>query len=213
MPVPPGRAGASINGEAPAGRQGSIGDCGTRANARLFGMDMSEIALGLAPAACAVGILKYRSDYRRFGRTTLLGVVLLFAAWIAPHVILGFSIPMFVSPERPLQFVGYGLMALGLALALIPMRRFSPRMVVGRDQKRLVTSNIYRFSRNPQYTGYALFPLGYALTGQSLLAWVGVALFLVLMHLTVLVEEEHLERCFGEEYLRYKERTPRYLFF
>jgi len=176
-------------------------------------MNWSEIFLGLAPAACAIGILKYRSDFRRFGRTTVLGVILLFAAWLAPHLVLGFSMPMFPKPERPLQFVGYGLMAVGLVLALIPLRRFSPSMVVGMDQKSLITSDIYRVSRNPQYTGYALFPLGYALTGQSLIAWVGVALFLVLMHLTVLVEEEHLERRFGEEYLRYKERTPRYLFF
>ena len=176
-------------------------------------MTINEVLLALAPAACALGVLKYRSDYRRLGRTTVLGVVMLLAAWLAPHLVLGFSMPMFVPPERPLQFFGYGLMVVGLVLALIPLRRFSPGMVVGLEQKRLVTSDIYQYSRNPQYTGYALFPIGYALTGQSLLAWLGVALFLVLMHLTVLVEEEHLERQFGEEYRRYKQRTPRYLVF
>ena len=90
------------------------------------------------------------------------------------------------------------------------MRRFSSRMVVGIDTKRLITSDIYRFSRNPQYTGYALFPIGYAMVGHNLVAYAGVALFVVLMHLTVLVEEEHLERTFGDEYRRYKEKTPRY---
>jgi protein-S-isoprenylcysteine O-methyltransferase Ste14 len=58
-----------------------------------------------------------------------------------------------------------------------------------------------------------LFPVGYALVGQRVMAFVGVALYVVVMHLTVLVEEEHLERCFGDEYRRYKERTPRYFLF
>ena len=84
---------------------------------------------------------------------------------------------------------------------------------MGIDTKRLITSDIYRYSRNPQYTGYALFPLGYAMVGHTLVAYASVVLFVVLMHLTVLVEEEHLERKFGDEYHRYKEKTPRYFLF
>ena len=173
-------------------------------------MDLSKIFLALAPAVIAIGVLKYRSDYRRFGRTTVLGVVLLLAAWVMPHMVLGYSMPMFPPPRTPVQWTGYGLMVLGVILSLVPLRRFSSRMFVGIDSKRLITSDIYRFSRNPQYTGYALFPLGYAMVGHNLVAYAGVALFVVLMHLTVLVEEEHLERTFGDEYRRYKEKTPRY---
>ena len=173
-------------------------------------MDLTKIFLALAPAVIAIGVLKYRSDYRRFGRTTVLGVVLLLTAWVMPHMVLGYSMPMFPPPRTPVQWTGYGLMVLGVILAFVPMRRFSSRMVMGIDTKRLITSDIYRFSRNPQYTGYALFPLGYAMVGNNLVAYAGVALFVVLMHLTVLVEEEHLERTFGDEYRRYKERTPRY---
>ena len=173
-------------------------------------MDLSKIFLALAPAVIAIGVLKYRSDYRRFGRTTVLGVVLLLTAWLMPHLVLGYSMPLFPPPRTPVQWTGYGLMVLGVTLALVPLRRFSSKMVVGIDTRRLITSDIYRFSRNPQYTGYALFPLGYAMIGHPFLAYAGVARFVVLMHLTVLVEEEHLERRFGEEYSRYKERTPRY---
>ena len=176
-------------------------------------MPLSEVFLALAPAIIAIGVLKYRSDYRRFGRTTVLGVTLLLAAWFIPHLVLGYSMPMFPPPKVPRQWVGYGLMSVGAALAIVPLHRFSSKMVVGIDTKRLITSDIYRFSRNPQYTGYALFPIGYAMVGNTLLAYVGVVLFLVLMHLTVLVEEEHLERQFGDEYRHYKERTPRYFIF
>jgi len=40
---------------------------------------------------------------------------------------------------------------------------------------------------------------------------VGVALLLVVTHLTVLVEEEHLEGRFGDRYSAYRRATPRYL--
>jgi protein-S-isoprenylcysteine O-methyltransferase Ste14 len=176
-------------------------------------MEMNKILLALAPAVIAIGVLKYRSDYRRFGRTTVLGVVLLLAAWFVPHIVLGYSMPMFPPPRAPVQWIGYGLMVVGVVLVLIPLRRFSSRMFVGVDTKRLITSDIYRFSRNPQYTGYALFPLGYAMVGHTWMAYAAVALFVVLMHLTVRVEEEHLERQFGDEYRRYKEETPRYFLF
>jgi protein-S-isoprenylcysteine O-methyltransferase Ste14 len=173
-------------------------------------MDLSKIFLALAPIVIAIGVLRYRSDYRRVGRTTALGLVLLVAAWAMPHLVLGFSGPSFPLPRTPLQWIGYGLAILGVALLLVPFCRFTPKMNLGIDTSRLITSGIYRLSRNPQYTGYVLFPVGYALVGQRLMAFAGVALYVVVMHLTVLVEEEHLERCFGDEYRRYKDKTPRY---
>lgn len=175
-------------------------------------MGTSEILLILSPFVITAGLLRYRRDYRRHGRTTKVGVFLLLAAWFMPMSVLGFAVPLFSQPERPAQFIGYGLMVLALVLTLIPLRRFSSRMVVGWDADRLVTSGAYRWSRNPQYVAFVPFALGYAMTGRSILAYIGVALFLLVVHLTMLVEEEHLERVFGDAYRRYRQATPRYLF-
>ncbi len=98
-----------------------------------------------------------------------------------------------------------------LASLLVLWRRFSPGMIVGQDAHTLVTDGPYRWSRNPQYVAYTPFIVGYALTGQGVMRWVGVALYLVLVHLTVLVEEEHLERQLGDRYRAYRAATPRYL--
>lgn len=174
-------------------------------------MSTSAVFLILAVPVMAAGLLWYRADYRRFGRTTALGVSALLAAWFMPMCVLGFSIPFFSAPSRPLQYVGYLLMASGLALLVFPLRRFSPRMIVGRQVEGLITSGVYRFTRNPQYVAWFLFVLGYAMTGRSAMAYLGVALYLVVAHLTARVEEEHLERLYGDEYLRYKASTPRYL--
>jgi hypothetical protein len=105
-------------------------------------MDLSKVFLALAPVVIAIGVLRYRSDYRRFGRTTALGLVLLVAAWATPHLVLGFAMPAFPLPRAPLQWIGYGLAVLGVALLLIPFCRFTPKMNLGVDTSRLVTSGI-----------------------------------------------------------------------
>ncbi|MEJ2678121.1 MAG: methyltransferase [Gemmatimonadota bacterium] len=176
-------------------------------------MGTSAILLILSPPVIAAGMLRYRHDYRRYGKTTPLGVVLLLAAWFMPMGVLGFAIPFFAPPRTALQYAGYALMILGLTLSLVPLRAFSPKMVVGRDAPRLFSGGVYRFSRNPQYVTFAAFVLGYAMTGRALMAYAGVALYCIVAHLTARVEEEHLERQFGEAYRRYRAATPRYLFF
>jgi protein-S-isoprenylcysteine O-methyltransferase Ste14 len=111
-----------------------------------------------------------------------------------------------------MQHVGWGIIVLSLVLCVIPLHRFRRGMWIGRNVSGLVTDGVYRYTRNPQYVAAALMPLGYAVTGWSIWAWVGVAVMWLTIHLTALVEEEHLERTFGDEYRRYKESTPRYLF-
>jgi protein-S-isoprenylcysteine O-methyltransferase Ste14 len=176
-------------------------------------MSTSALCLLLSGPVIAVGLLRYRADFRRLGRTTSLGVTALLAAWLMPHLVLGYALPLFQPPHTPRQWTGYVLMALGLVgCSLVLWRRFSAAMVFGRDASTLVTDGPYRWSRNPQYVTYALFPVGYALTGSAVMAWVGVALLLVVMHFTAVVEEEHLEQRFGDRYRTYRQATPRYLF-
>jgi protein-S-isoprenylcysteine O-methyltransferase Ste14 len=176
-------------------------------------MGVSTVFLILSPPVIAAGMLRYRNDYRRYGKTTPLGVALLLAAWFMPMCVLGFAIPFFAAPRTWLQYVGYALMILGLVLSLVPLHRFSPRMVVGRDPPRLITDGVYRYSRNPQYVTFAAFVLGYAMTGRALMAYVGVVLYCIVAHLTARVEEEHLQRQFGDAYRRYMKATPRYFLF
>lgn len=74
-----------------------------------------------------------------------------------------------------------------------------------------MTGGPCRHGRNPQAVGWGLFLLGAALAGRYPKALVVVVAFFLTHRAYFPVEERHLERTFGEEYRRYRARTPRYL--
>ncbi len=58
--------------------------------------------------------------------------------------------------------------------------------------------------------GLFLFLLGFALNDWSLWCLAALLVLAVSLHLLVLVEEEHLRRVFGEQYVEYHRAIPRY---
>ncbi len=76
----------------------------------------------------------------------------------------------------------------------------------------LVTTGPFRFSRNPLYVSVTLFYLGIAIAARSLWALALLLVVLVVMQRGVIDREErYLERRFGADYLRYKERVRRWI--
>lgn len=81
-----------------------------------------------------------------------------------------------------------------------------------RSPTALVTSGVYRFTRNPGYLGMALAYVGVALLARSLWALAPLPLVIVLIDRGVIAREERfLRRRFGEDYARYASRTRRWL--
>jgi protein-S-isoprenylcysteine O-methyltransferase Ste14 len=81
-----------------------------------------------------------------------------------------------------------------------------------RDVQRLVDYGIFGWCRNPLYVGNALAWLGFTVV-SGVLWFVPVALVLFAVEYTFIVayEEGVLESIFGDAYLAYKARTPRWL--
>jgi len=76
----------------------------------------------------------------------------------------------------------------------------------------LVTTGPFRFSRNPLYVSLTLGYIGIAVAAQSLWALALLIVVLVVMQKGVISREErYLERKFGADYLRYKERVRRWI--
>ncbi|MDO9623853.1 MAG: isoprenylcysteine carboxylmethyltransferase family protein [Pseudomonas sp.] len=76
----------------------------------------------------------------------------------------------------------------------------------------LVSSGIYRISRNPMYLGFALFLVAWTLFLASPWALVGVLGFVLYMNrLQITPEERALAALFGAEYERYRSSVRRWL--
>ena len=83
--------------------------------------------------------------------------------------------------------------------------------VYGLKEDELIERGVYRWSRNPQYVGYALFLGGVSLIAMSIWAFSLALLFVLFIHCYIVsVEEPHLRAAFGKAYEAYVVRTARY---
>jgi len=111
------------------------------------------------------------------------------------HWILGFA----------LIVLGEAIRLAGVAAAGTVTRRRS------RTVQRLVTYGIFSWMRNPLYVGNFLIWIGFTvISGVLWFIPVAVVLFAIEYTLIVRYEEGVLESIFGQEYLAYKSRTPRW---
>ena len=80
-----------------------------------------------------------------------------------------------------------------------------------REVQRLVTYGAFAWCRNPLYVGNFLAWIGFTVvSGVFWFIPVAIAIFAVEYTLIVRYEEGVLESIFGQEYLEYKARTPRW---
>ncbi len=121
-----------------------------------------------------------------------------------------------VLPAGSVQFaVGLPVIALSLAIfvwAFAALRSVGEHPEPGRPTETITTTGPYAFSRNPIYVGFTLLAAGIGLSVNSAWMIAGVPLSLgVVWWGTVLREERYLQSKFGESYLAYKRRVPRWL--
>ena len=118
-------------------------------------------------------------------------------------------------PRRLGRMLGWPLVLSGLAVGLLGVREMrraetnvSPYMPV----TAIATEGPYRFTRNPMYVGFTLMYVGISALANALPPVLLLPLVLRLMRRGVIEREEnYLERKFGDVYLEYKVRAPRWI--
>ena len=80
-----------------------------------------------------------------------------------------------------------------------------------KDKTELVTTSIYRFSRNPAFLGFDLMYVGVLLLYGNLLTLSFSVFAIVMLHLQILQEERYLVNTFGAQYQEYCRHVFRYL--
>jgi protein-S-isoprenylcysteine O-methyltransferase Ste14 len=118
--------------------------------------------------------------------------------------------------NQPLRIVAGAIIVIAGALTTISGRRalvkHGTNVNPGQPVTALVTTGIFRRTRNPLYLGVFTAQLGIALIFG--LDWLPMLLVPsgLLMHFAVVRREElYLERKFGEEFRRYRSRVQRYI--
>ena len=115
-------------------------------------------------------------------------------------------------PGTELDYVGVFIGLVGIVQCLLGIMYFrSIAKMLCMDTGVLTITGPYRWGRNPQYVGWVLFLLGFALNDWSLWCLAALLVVAISLHLLVLVEEEHLYRVFGEQYAEFCRKTPRYI--
>lgn len=160
--------------------------------------------------------VNFRFDYRQLGHLSIFSTVagtILFFIWGAFPYIYGPKDWPDVHLPLLLEMLGWSGLVGGLVILFAGMAFLGIYRSLGRGQSGLICSGFYAYSRNPQVVGCALYGMGFAILWPSGYAAGWVILLLVILHIMVITEEEHLHNIYGEDYESYSRRVPRYISF
>lgn len=173
------------------------------------------ILAGAGVVSTAALLRRMRVELTDRGRLSPLTVTWMYTTYAAhataAAAALRYRTGLLSLPE-PVRAVGGALAFGGAGLAVAGASRFAgPQQISGTRTKSLIASGVYRVSRNPQYAGLVLSLGGLALARRSGVALALTAAMATAFRWWVPVEERHLERAFGDDYLSYRAQTPRWL--
>ena len=99
---------------------------------------------------------------------------------------------------------------LGFAITLIQLSH-KALFQENNPSDELVTNGILKLVRNPMYLGILLIYVSFILFSLSLISVVAFIIIVILYNRMVNFEEHILEQLFGEKYLEYKKRVPKWI--
>ncbi|MBC7132368.1 MAG: isoprenylcysteine carboxylmethyltransferase family protein [Roseovarius sp.] len=106
--------------------------------------------------------------------------------------------------------VGGGVLL--IVLAALEFRRHKTTIVPHETPARLITSGVFRRTRNPIYLGDALILAGLILRWEAVLALPLIPIFVwVIEKRFVIPEEDRMRRTFRADFARYCEKTRRWV--
>jgi protein-S-isoprenylcysteine O-methyltransferase Ste14 len=181
---------------------------------------MSFLASYLLSLSLLIGIsllvlrLFVLRDYLRRGRLSVPSAVLQVV------IFLGFGyFPSIYLPNTwlvsqvapPLRFIGLASLSIGLIVILTGIYQLGLLRSVGLQTGALKDSSQYRFTRNPQVLGCVSYVTGFLILWPSWFALGWGLTLVIILHVMVVTEEQHLQNAHGQVYEQYCKRVPRYL--
>lgn len=112
------------------------------------------------------------------------------------------------------RFTGFCIGMLGDMLFLVSVLCMKDSWRAGipdKDRTKLVTTGIYRYSRNPAFLGFDFMYVGLLLMYFNLSMFVVSSFAIIMLHLQILQEERYLTENYEESYREYRKHVFRYL--
>ncbi|MBK8443411.1 MAG: isoprenylcysteine carboxylmethyltransferase family protein [Sphingobacteriales bacterium] len=135
--------------------------------------------------------------------------VLIFAAFPDEHA---YFLPLVVLHIPLLQYTGLALLALALIWTVVAQADMKNSWRIGIDTEtktELITTGLFRYSRNPVFFGMMMSMLGLFFTTPNALAALFLVVGYMLMQIQIRLEEEFLTREHGQVYLAYRQKVRR----
>lgn len=114
---------------------------------------------------------------------------------LVPWIRWGVGVPLWIGGSG---FAQWAMITLGAATSF-------------GDEGGLIRRGPYRYSRNPQYVGFIVGLMGWAIVSSSAMTLVASLVGVIPLVLVPFAEEPWLEARYGEEYKEYKRAVPRFI--
>lgn len=140
-------------------------------------------------------------------------VVTMFFIIIA--ISLGIFVPLISKLSIMIQNIGFGFVVIGFLIGLsafLEFRKAKTTILPHGSASNIISSGIFRFTRNPIYLGFLFMVIGFPLNFGYIWGIIIAPFFVVTMNRLVIEKEEaYLEKKFGEQYTNYKSSVRRWL--
>ncbi len=129
--------------------------------------------------------------------------------------LLHFLFPGIKAVVLPWKLFGVLPLAIGVIINLVADKSFKEHVTTVKpfeDSTSLITTGVFRITRNPMYLGFVLILLGIAILQGSLTPYVVILVFVIFID-TVFIkyEEKKLESTFGQAWLDYRKKVRRWI--
>ena len=160
------------------------------------------------PSEASTKSLIKTSQSKDFSRFTLMAIfVLNLLFYLFPLISSVFQLVARTTPAA-----NGGLIYLGIVIAILGrLLSIFGGVVLRKNKGSIVSSSIFRWSRNPIALGMHLTLLGLIVFTNQWFLFAGLAFCIWNIHSKIKIEEQHLINKFGTQYTNYMHKTPRYL--
>lgn len=157
-------------------------------------------------------VMEFGEAYRNGMLVVILVLSYAYAAWPGVHLYLG---PITYLEAPPVRWTGVTLLVTSLLVIRTGQRQLGRSWRFGIDRAHppdeLVTSGLFSVSRNPIFLGLVLSAVGLFLALPNAVTFAMPNLAFVLLQTRSRVEESFMEEVWGDEYVAYRKRVPRWI--